>query len=183
MAGAPADSFSLSANRPSSTLALAGRALALGARWPGPLPDGLYLMSFVSGNTSTGQDSWAWHTHTCSHEHGSLAPWMLPNSFYRGPDATLEGSVLIWGCWFLSAGCAWSISSSFFLWPGTAQEKTGHHCTQVPALSLHHCPTERKSTYRRKLSPFYFWPSRSFIRQQKFHPYWVASRTWGHRTL
>ena len=161
MAGAPVDSLSLSANRPSSTLALAGRALALGSRLSGPPPDGLYLMSFVSSNASTGQDRWTWHAHMCSHEHGSLVPWMLPNSFYRGPGTTLEGSILIWGCWFLGTGCA--PSSSFLLWPGTAQEKTVHYCTQVPAFSLPHCLTERKSTYRRKLSPLYHWPSHSFI--------------------
>lgn len=48
---------STSPNGPSSTVALAGKALALGTRWPGLHPDGLYLMPFVSGNATLSQDS------------------------------------------------------------------------------------------------------------------------------
>lgn len=124
------------------------------------------------------------HAHTCSQEHGPLPPPppILPNSFYKGPEATLEDSVLIWGCWLLGAGCSWTITFLLPLprkyLPETAREKTGH-CTQVPGFSLPHCPT---SHWRRMLSPFYLRPSHSFIPQQELHPYRVASRTWGKGT-
>lgn len=80
---------------PSSTLALDGKAMTLGARWLDPPPHGLYVMPFVSGNTTTGQDS---HfeamdmtcLHRYFHEHGLLSPCGLPSSFFKKTQSTLE---------------------------------------------------------------------------------------------